>query len=103
MTYLNRKGEGESLVLHRQLFTLTLHPKFLLNPISIYSLLLGEGVKGRNRESKSLKKDDLFIFRKFGNFVFYPLPSPSPLHSAFQTAITWLLGMPYRKIKEYQE
>lgn len=82
---------------------LNLHPKFPSNPLSIYLLLLLEGVKGYIRRIKSFKKDDLFIFRKFGNLIFHPLSSPSPFTPRFNEPRTRFLALPRHQFKEYQK
>jgi hypothetical protein len=80
MIYLNLGGEVLKAISSPTRLHPNLHPKFPLNPLSIYLLLSLEGVKGYIRRNKSLKKYDLFIFRKFGNLIFHPYlhlhPSP---------------------------
>ena len=65
MINLNQGGEGLNASFTPAPFALSLHPKFPSNPLSIYFYLLGEGVKGGNREIKTFAKDVLFILRKF--------------------------------------
>lgn len=65
MTNKNIGGEGIDASFTPTPFTLSLHPKFLSNPLSLYPSLLGEGVKGYRERNKTFTKDVLFICRKF--------------------------------------
>ena len=103
MIKLNRVGAGVTEEFIPSLLHPSLHPKLPSNTLSIYSLLIGEGVKGYRDRNKSLKKDGISKSRKFGNFNFHPLPSPSPLHLRFNATRAQLWDMPRNQIKEHKE
>ena len=94
MNIQNLGGAVVEAMIFTALLHLVLRLKSLSNPLSTYSLLLSEGVNKGNRESKSLKKDDLVIFRNFGKFYFHPFTAPSPLHPGLKMPRKPILGLP---------
>jgi hypothetical protein len=103
MINLNRVGAGVTNESTPSPLHQSLHPKLPSNHLSIYFLLIGEGVKGYRNRNESLKKDGISKSRKFGDFNFHPLPSPSPLHYRFAATRTQFWDMPCNQIKEHKE